>query len=156
MMIRRTFDPFADFDRINEMVEKMLTSPAKEASQFLPLDVMEKEGTLILRAPLPGIKSDQVELSLENRILTIKAQAVNEQDYSDAKFYRREVSTSAQTRSMKLPEGLDLDKITADLTDGLLLIRIPRIPAEQPRSIQIGVGSQSVTQPLPIDAEPGQ
>lgn len=153
MMIRRTFDPFADFDRINELVEKMLSAPAREASQFLPLDVLEKDGTLILRATLPGLKSDQVELSLENRILTIKAQAVNEHEFSDAKFYRREVSTAAQTRSMKLPEGLDLEKVTADLTDGLLVVRIPRIPAEQPRSIQIGVGSSSVPQQLPIETE---
>lgn len=41
MMIRRTFDPFADFDRINEMVEKMLGAPVRESSQFLPLDVLE-------------------------------------------------------------------------------------------------------------------
>lgn len=152
MMIRRTFDPFADFDRINEMVEKMIGGSAKETSQFLPLDVMEKDNTLVLRAPLPGLTNDQVDISLENRVLTIKTQAVNDQELSDARIYRREVSTSAQTRSIRLPEGLDLEKISADLTNGLLLVRVPRIPAEQPRSIQIGVGS-SQNQELPIETE---
>lgn len=152
MMIRRNFDPFADFDRINEMVEKMIGGSAKEANQFLPLDVMEKDNTLVLRAPLPGLTNDQVDISLENRVLTIKTQAVNEQEFSEARIYRREVSTSAQTRSIRLPEGLDLEKISADLTNGLLIIRIPRIPAEQPRSIQIGVGN-SHGKELPIETE---
>ncbi len=151
MMIRRTFDPFADFDRINEMVEKIMGTPAKETSQSLPLDVMEKDNALILRAPLPGLSNEQVDIALENRVLTIKTQAVDEQDFADARIYRREVSTSAQTRSIRLPEGLDLEKISADLTNGLLIVRIPRIRAEQPRSIQIGVGSQA--QQLPIETE---
>lgn len=153
MMIRRTFDPFADFDRINEMVEKMLGAPVRESSQFLPLDVLEKDGSLILRAPLPGLTPEQVDIALENRILTIKSQAVNEEEFSQAKVYRKEFSALAQTRSLRLPEGLDLEKVSADLTNGLLTIRIPRIPAEQPRSIQIGVGSQSQAHALPIETE---
>ncbi len=151
-MIRRTFDPFAEFDRINEMVEKMMGAPVKEASQFLPLDVMEKDNTLVLRAPLPGLTSDQVDISLEDRVLTIKAQAVNEEGLSDARIYRREVSTSSHTRSIRLPEGLDLEKVSADLTNGLLVIKVPRIPAEQPRSIQIGIGGTQ-EQVLPIETE---
>lgn len=139
MMIRKNCDPFTEFDRINDFFERM-TTPARPApAAFLPVDVLERDNALIIRAPMPGVDSEHVDVSLEGRVLTIKGAMRSENVFENAKVYRREVASGEFNRSLRLPDGLDLERISAAYDNGLLTIMIPRRESEIARQIPISL-----------------
>ncbi|MCG9896266.1 MAG: Hsp20/alpha crystallin family protein [Fimbriimonadaceae bacterium] len=148
MMIRTHSEPgFGELDRVGRLFESFFAAPARPQTGFLPMDILEKEDALILRAPFPGAEPGSVDVRLEGRVLTISGGQADEALFQDAKVYRREVATAEATRSIRLPEGLNLEGITAEFRNGLLTVRIPRREPAQ-RTIQIQVDSPA------IEAEP--
>lgn len=143
MMIRKSFDPFTEFDRINEMFERV-TQPSRPAGTFLPVDVLETEASLLVRAPLPGVNPEQVDVSIEGRVLTIKGESRTEGLFENAKVYRREVASGPFSRSIRLADGLDLGRISASFDNGLLTVTIPRKESEVARQIPISLKALDV------------
>lgn len=139
MMIRH-FESAPDLDRFNEVFEKLWQGGPRGASaQFVPLDILEKTDTLWIRASLPGVRPEDVDVQLEGRVLTIKGSSRSEGVFSEAKVYRREVASGDFTRSVRLPEGLALEQTAAEFQNGLLEIRIPKAEAMKARAIRVDV-----------------
>jgi HSP20 family protein len=112
--------------------------------QFMPsFDVRETGDRYIFKADLPGLRDSDVEISLDNNRLTIsghrEAEEVNESD----KYYAVERSTGSFHRSFTLPTGIDGDKVTAELKDGVLMVEVPKAPEAQPRKVQLKGGSKA-------------
>jgi HSP20 family protein len=101
------------------------------------VDVLEKDGNLILQAELPGVDQKDIELKLEGNVLTLKAERKREQEEDNKNYRLVESFYGTFSRSFTLPETAELDKVTADYKNGVLTISIPQKPELKPREIPV-------------------
>ncbi|RXZ32776.1 Hsp20/alpha crystallin family protein [Oxalobacteraceae bacterium CAVE-383] len=129
---------------VSTQENKALSSqPQQAASDDLaltpPVDVLEDANGITLIADLPGVPKDKLQLNINVDTLTIEAELdlalPGEMQSSHA-----EVGLNRYKRSFTLSKELDTEKVTADLANGVLKIRIPKAAHAQPRRIEIGVG----------------
>ncbi|HYK89604.1 MAG TPA: Hsp20/alpha crystallin family protein [Acidobacteriota bacterium] len=108
--------------------------------QWTPaVDVLEKDGNLILRAELPGIEEKQIELKLEGNVLTLKGERKMEKDEKKSNYHRVESFYGSFSRSFSLPDTIDRDNIKAEFKNGVLSVTIPQKPEVRPREIPVSV-----------------
>ena len=105
------------------------------------IDVIEDAGHLMLRADLPGMTEDDVEIEVKDGVLTISGERKAEEKKEDEGFYRVERAFGSFSRSLSLPEGIDADRVTAEFENGVLEVRIPKPEERKPHRVQIGKGS---------------
>jgi HSP20 family protein len=103
------------------------------------VDIMEKDGNLILRAELPGLNEKEIDLKLEGNILTIKGERKMENEDEKGTYHRIESYYGAFTRSFRLPDTVDYEKISAEYKNGVLKVTIPQKPEVKPREIPVSV-----------------
>jgi HSP20 family protein len=159
-IIRR--DPFeAPFIQMNRLFNQMLGEPAFADGQVarttegvLPLDILEDERNVIVRASLPGYSPEQVDVEVHNGILTIQAQREEENEEQGPRYLRRERRWGSLSRSVALPTLVDDDACEADLTNGVLTLRIPKSQEALPRKVKIGGGGASGPKPESPKAAP--
>jgi HSP20 family protein len=131
------WDPFRE-------VEAVL-SPA-DASGFAPtFEVTETKDAYLFRADLPGVKEQDLEISLTGTRLAISGRREQERHDESDTFYARERSYGSFTRSFTLPEGVDGENVAADLKAGVLTLTVPKKPEVQPKKIVIGARVDKVT-----------
>ena len=114
---------------------------AAESRTWVPaIDVVEKKDAYVLYADLPGVDASKVEIAFEQNVLTVrgaKPSSTQATPDSELRVYAAERVTGAFERSIRLPEFVDGDKITAAFTNGLLTVTVPKAQAAQPRKIEI-------------------
>ena len=112
-------------------------------SQWAPaLDVLQEDGDIVLRAELPGVKLEDVDITLQNGVLSISGERKAEEQREGSGYYVRERRYGSFRRSMALPEGVDESKIHARFQDGVLEVRVEGAAAvREPKRIQIEGGS---------------
>ena len=115
--------------------------PGDGARRWVPaMDLVETDDHFVLRADLPGMGHDDVDLSLEDNVLTLSGERKSEHEERREGFYRVERASGAFSRSLTLPEGVDGDAIQATFDKGVLEVRIPKPEERKPRKLQIQVG----------------
>lgn len=92
-------------------------------------------------AELPGVKKEDVELNVENRVLTLRGERREKKEEKDKKFHRVESTYGSFMRSFTLPDDADGNKVAADYKDGLLSVRIPRTAPEESKARTIKINS---------------
>lgn len=109
------------------------------------VDVRETDKELALEVELPGIRPEEVEITAENGVLTVRGEKRNERKEGDedSRYHMVERTYGSFIRSFQLPKGLDETKIEADYSDGILSVHIPKTALPQPRKIQIGRQTQN-------------
>jgi HSP20 family protein len=110
-----------------------------QVTEWAPaVDVLQRDGDLVVRAELPGVRPEDVDITLQNRVLTISGQRREEQEEQRGGYHVRERRHGSFSRSMTLPEGVDEDSIRARYENGVLEVTIAGAAAvRQPRRIQI-------------------
>ena len=103
------------------------------------VDVLEKDGNLVLRAEIPGVEQKDIEVQLDGNVLTLKGERKLEHQEDRSNYYRMERYSGTFARSFTLPETVDRDKIKADYKDGILTVTIPQRPELKPREIPVAV-----------------
>jgi len=144
-------NPTSESRAIEDIFDRLFGSPARPTttpSGTFPLDIYEREGKLMLKASVPGIDPKDLEIQIENNVLTIRGETRHEEDSKDDKVYRREVSYGSFSRSVRLPENLNLDAVEAEFKNGLVTISLPRIPEEKPKTVKVNVRAAEI-QPTP-------
>lgn len=110
--------------------------------EFLPsIDVAETDKEITVTAELAGMDQKDVELTLNDDILTIRGEKKQESEHKDAKSYHKECSYGAFTRSIQLPAEVDQDKVKAEFKKGVLKIQLPKIAAEASKAKKIDIQS---------------
>ena len=104
------------------------------------VDVFERGDNLIVKAELPGVSKNDVDLSIEDGDLVLKAERREEREVKEENWYRMERSYGSLYRRLPLPEGVSRDQIKADLSDGVLEVSIPKPAAKQPATQKIAIG----------------
>ena len=103
-----------------------------------PVDLVEAEDHFVLRADLPGLREGDVNIEVQDGMLTISGERKAEHEQRERGWYRIERSFGSFNRSLTLPDGVDPDRIAASFSDGVLEVRIPKPEERKPRRIPIG------------------
>jgi HSP20 family protein len=106
-----------------------------------PMDLVETEDHLILRADLPGLERDDVNIEVKDGVLTVSGERKSEHEERADGFYRVERAFGSFSRSMALPDNVNADGIAADFDKGVLEVRIPKPEERKPHRIEIGASS---------------
>jgi HSP20 family protein len=111
----------------------------QQLAQWAPaVDVLTKDGDLLIRAELPGVKQEDVDITLQNGVLTISGEHKIDQEEERGGYHVRERRYGSFRRSMTLPEGVDDSKIHARFVDGVLEVTVEGAAVEQaPKRIEI-------------------
>lgn len=125
-----TFDPFRDLDR---MLAGTLRSPASTA---MPMDLFRTGETFVAKVDLPGVDPSTIDVDVEDRTLTIRAER-REQADDDVQWLSHERPSGTFARQLTLGYGVALDRISADYSDGVLTLTIPVAEEAKPRKIAV-------------------
>ena len=138
------FNPFNELLRLQHDLESLLNRPTSDVSfgpsatgVFPPVNVFRgRQGDVVIRAELPGVKPEDIEVTTEGRRLTINGE--RKADTSDnAAYHRRERPWGKFSRAIHLPADLDVEKAEARFHQGVMTLRIPRSQAAKPRPITV-------------------
>jgi HSP20 family protein len=146
---RSTTTPFAPLSRVfehffDEPLLALMPVPGAQQHSFA-LDLSEDESKLIVRATLPGFSRDEVNVEVDDGILTISGEHSEERTEGgeNEKFYRRERRFGSVQRRIALPVPVREEDATADLKDGVLTLRIPKVQKAPAKKIAIGEGAST-------------
>lgn len=128
----------AIFDRLINGSSRPSTSQNTNASLTLPIDITETADSLLIRAAVPGLDPEKLEIQIENQVLTIKGEFVNEIG-TDEKVYRKEVPAGAFQRSVRLPDNLNAGETSAKFRHGMVTIQVPKVPEVVPPTIRVPI-----------------
>jgi len=132
-----------EFDNMFEGFFRPLRWVEEEASQALAprLDVVERENEFVVQAEMPGIKKDDIEVSLENGVLTITAETKSETGQKEGeRVIRQERRYGKYLRSLRLGKEVDEKKVKASYKDGILELTLPKAEEVKPKKITVDVG----------------
>lgn len=105
----------------------------------MSVDVEERENEYVLRAELPGVKREDLNVNVENDVLTIEAEKREERDEKETGYYHTERRFGKFSRSFKLNGQVDADKVDADYSDGVLQLSLPKKEEVKPRKVEVKV-----------------
>lgn len=102
------------------------------------LDVVDRDEEVVVKAEVPGVEKEDIEISLTGNLITVKGETKREKKEEKGDYYRCEISRGAFSRTVSLPAEVDDSKAKASLTDGVLEITLPKIETAKKRSIKVG------------------
>lgn len=117
---------------------------SSQSLDFVPrFDVKETKDSYLIKADLPGVKEEELDVSLSGNLLTISGKREDERHEEGESYYAMERSQGSFARSFTMPDGVDGETVTADLKNGVLTVQIPKKPEVQPKRIEIGKGVET-------------
>jgi HSP20 family protein len=132
---------------MNRLFNTVFDSPGGNGGtlrRWMPaMDLLETADHFVLRADLPGMSEEDVNIELEDSTLTISGERRAEHEERQEGFYRVERASGSFQRSLTLPKGVDPAAVTAGFDRGVLEVRIPKPEERKPRKISIGGGAQN-------------
>ena len=139
-----TWDPFtglADIqDEMNRLFETSLRRHGAWEGAFAPaLDIVEEKDTLLVKADLPGLTKEDLAVSIQDNVLTIKGERKYDTEKKETNYYRRERSYGQFIRTVELPVSVDANKIAATFKDGVLHVTLPKAENAKPKEIKVNV-----------------
>jgi HSP20 family protein len=155
MAISRYRDPASLFGlhRLNRILDEAFASPAFgeqgdviTSTWFAPTDVSEDANSLRITMELPGVNPEDVRLSLENNILTIRGEKKLQTDESNERVHRFERTYGMFERTFALPNTVDPEKIEAQYENGVLFVMIPKAERAKPREIRVNAQGSGAAQ----------
>lgn len=131
------FDPFRDLDRL---ADRMFTSAADagQAMRAMPIDLYRDDDHWVLHCDLPGIDPGSIDVDVDGRVMTIRAQ--RSAGPQDVEWLAAERVSGTFARQLTLGEGVDLDQIAASYDNGVLTLSLPVAEAAKPRKITVNAG----------------
>jgi HSP20 family protein len=129
---------------MNRMFDSFFRSGADEpgllnGNWMPPVDVVEEENEYIVKVELPGVNKDDVKITLESNILTIRGEKKDEKEIKEKNYHRMERSYGSFQRSFTLPTTVKNDKIDASYKDGVLVVTLPKAEESKPKQIEVKV-----------------
>jgi HSP20 family protein len=128
--LRRPFLSPSRWDRLAEWRLPFETSLPK-------LDVIDRDGEVVVRAELPGVKKEDIEISLTGALLTLKGQTKREEKEEKGDYYRCEISQGSFSRTVTLPAEVNESGAKAQLRDGMLEVTLPKVEKAKKRPIKV-------------------
>ena len=140
------FDPFVEFNTYRDALRQMAEGgwvfprdlmPSAVAAVVIPLDVVDTGPALVIQTNLPGVKAEEVNISVTGNTLTIKGDLKETKEFEGANYLRRERRATSFSRSVTLPVEVDGEHGEARLKEGVLTLTLPKADAVRPKNIKI-------------------
>lgn len=132
------WDPFADLNRVQREIENKFFGPRNRPADFAPaVDVHEDEESLVVRAELPGVKREDIDIQVDGNVLTLKGERKLEAEQENRRYHRIERSYGSFVRQFQVPTNIDATNIDAQLSDGVLTLRLPKKAELKARKIEV-------------------
>jgi HSP20 family protein len=155
------WDPWGELSALQRDVNELFGrawGTQRRTLAILPIDAYRTETGLCVQMELPGMRLEDIDVSVHDGQLIISGERQAEEKVEDERWVRRERSYGRFQRGFTLPEGVDAAQITATLENGVLKLSIPNPPERQPQKIQIGgqsTGKQTaeVTETMPTSGQ---
>jgi len=138
------WDPFQEMLSLRNTVDRLLDNTFGTQSTVdqnftwgLALDVVEKGDEFVVKASVPGVNPDDIEVTFTNNVLTIKGEIKKDEESKNDRYYMRERRYGTFSRSISLESRINTDKIQANYDHGVLTLRLPKAEEVKPRRIAI-------------------
>ena len=102
-----------------------------------PVDIFEQNENLVIRAEIPGVSKDDLDVKIENGVLTLRGERKTSAEVTEANAYRLERVSGSFERSFKLPTTVDATKVDATYKDGVLEVTVPKAETAKPKKVEI-------------------
>jgi HSP20 family protein len=151
MTVLTRWDPFREFstlqDRMNRLFRESYGPEGREesltSSTFAPpVDVYEDEHNVMLKIEVPGIDEKDIDVRIENNVLTVHGERKFEKEEKEENFRRVERNYGSFTRTFTLPSTVDSEHVSANYDKGILKIALPKKAEAKPKQIKVNVGSE--------------
>lgn len=130
-----------DLSIFDDFFDSMLGAWDNYSTRLPAVDVEETPENYIVKAELPGFDENNVKITVDKHVLTISGKIdETNKDENGKKYLIKERRYESFERSFSLPDGLDESAITADFTNGILTVTLPKTPEEQPKKIEVKIG----------------
>jgi len=160
------YDPFRDLRTLQEEVNRLFSTNLTRAfpdegigrGAWAPsVDIYENKDQIVLEAELPGMNQDDFDLSIENSVITLRGERKFEKTDETDNYHRVERSYGAFTRSFTLPHTVSAEGATAEYSNGVLRVTLPKREETKARRIQVsGTGSGSSQKTIDTTSETGK
>jgi HSP20 family protein len=135
---RLGFDPFAELRRVQSEMNRLFGGfTAGTAREFPPINICLGENSVVVTAELPGVTADDVNLNLQEDVLTLGGKREPKTRQETVNWQRRERAYGAFSRAIQLPFRVDPDKVQARFDNGILEVELERLEADRPKKIEI-------------------
>jgi HSP20 family protein len=127
-------------DEVNRLFSRTLGDGRGGSVWSPPVDVFDNDDEIVLKAELPGLGPDDIDIEVDENVLTIKGERKFEEKVEEGRYYRLERAYGSFSRSLALPQGVKADEISADFEGGVLQVRVPKADEVKPRKIAVTAG----------------
>jgi HSP20 family protein len=133
------WDPFREMTQVQNQVNRLMDQvwSGRQESWLPAVDVFDTQEAVVLKAELAGMDPDDIQIEVEDNVLTIKGERKFEEQVDDERYYRVERRFGSFQRSLALPQGVKADEIAAAYEDGILTLTVPKAEEQKPKRIEV-------------------
>jgi len=147
------WDPFREMMNLRDTMDRLLERSIGGTGQLLssmrpdsiPMDVVERDDAFEVRASIPGVKPDDVEVVVQGERLTVRAECRGEQEQRGENWLMREQRSGSLQRTITLPSPVSSESTEARIENGILTLRLPKLAEARPRRIAVNTAGGSAT-----------
>ncbi|MEJ2210442.1 MAG: Hsp20/alpha crystallin family protein [Anaerolineae bacterium] len=137
------WEPIREMESLRDAMERMFEERTFRppvpfgGPESLSVDMWETDDNVVVRTSIPGVKADEIDVSVTGDTLTIRAETKEEEEVKRENYLRRERRYGSLCRSVTLPGGLETEQAEADYEDGILTLTFPKAEEVKPKSIKV-------------------
>ena len=138
-MVLQRRDPFRDLRRIENTMDRFWRGfGAQEAGGWaVPLDVVQDGDSIVIHGTLPGVKAEEISVTIDDGVLEIKAESKTDHEEQNGNYLIRERRAGTFHRVLRLPDSVDADKAETRYEDGVLTVRLPKVEARKGKVLEV-------------------
>jgi HSP20 family protein len=133
------WDPFRDMTQVQNQFNRLVDQvwSGRQESWLPAVDVFDTKDSVVLKAELAGMDPDEIQIEVEDNVLTIKGERKFEETVDEERYYRVERRFGSFQRNLALPQGVKPEDISAAYEDGILTVTVPKVEEEKPKRIEV-------------------
>jgi HSP20 family protein len=133
------WDPFREMTQVQSQFNRLVDQVwgGRQESWLPAVDVFDKADAVVVKAELPGMDADDIQIEVDDNVLTIKGERKFEEQVEEERYYRVERRFGSFQRSLALPQGVQADQIQAGYEDGILTVSVPKAEEKKPKRIEV-------------------
>jgi HSP20 family protein len=148
------WDPFREMTSVQSQFNRLMDQMwgGRQESWLPAVDVFDNKDSVVVKAELAGMDPDDIQIEVEDNVLTVKGERKFEETVDEERYYRVERRYGGFQRSLALPQGVKPDDISASYEDGILIVTVPKVEEEKPKRIE--VRAKKTVEAKAVQAEP--
>jgi HSP20 family protein len=150
-MTLQRWDPFNELRHMRETMNHRrrgfgagTTEGPEMETWAVPLDVVQHGDNFLIHTCLPGVNPDNIDVSIEDNVLTIRGQSAHESEHQEGNYLMRERRSGSFYRALRLPETVDTDQAHPVYEHGVLTITIPKAESKKAKHLKVAVGERQL------------